>query len=600
MPGKTENFLLAFSAAALLAAAGPGLCAAGRRPSVVLVVIDSLRADRISPYGYKKSSTPALGKFAGRAAIFENARANSNWTAPSFASILTGRRPFSHGLLGHGDSLPDGIPTLQSVLAAAGYETAAFLTGLPGRPEFGLTRGFGHVEAESGASMKSHADAAAAWASALPADRDFFILLHGNDTHHPYRCYSGPGAPKADYPEFNREFIRYYNGIPGWDLARLAPAVWERALSLKGDGRFLSSVSDSYDACVSLEDSALAGLLAGLGEAGGRPLLVIVTSDHGDLLGEHGLLGHEQEFFEPLARVPLMISYPGGEGGQRVSAPAEHVDILPAVCRAAALACPAGIDGREPGESAGAGEGWAAAGGGGINHRKIVRNAAYSDGKIKISMRNGRWRLYDLAADPGETADAVYEKPAEFLKAASAYLSFSGAGSPGAIPPPPAENAGGCFEPFPSLPDLPASAGGCALAGLEAMRLVFSGRYEDAFAGLAISSCPAHDIQRQRAALALLRGAIGEAFPGGCGDCRFTALPGSWKVEKGSFTVVYRGDSGLECRNSEGGQVSEPGCAAPAAEMLNCIEKYRFRENGGRGPRGESLENALRKAGYLP
>ncbi len=162
-------------AAAGLGAATPAFCASQpRRPSVVLVILDAVRADRTSPYGYTRSSGTGLGKLAGEASVFENAYANSNWTGASVASILTGRRPFSHGLVSRINTLSEEIPTIQSVLALNGYETAAFFTGLPGEAAYGLSRGFGHIVASEGERpLSRHVAAALEWEKTLPPGKIF-------------------------------------------------------------------------------------------------------------------------------------------------------------------------------------------------------------------------------------------------------------------------------------------------------------------------------------------------------------------------------------------------------------------------------------------
>ncbi|MFH1618829.1 MAG: sulfatase [bacterium] len=602
-------FIIFVVLAGLPAAGSLAITQTQRRPSVVLVILDAVRADRIGPYGYLQSTTPALNRFAKEAVVFENAYANSNWTGASIASMLTGRRPFSHGLLGHYDVLPESARTIQAVMSENGYETAAFFTGLPGEPQYGLSRGFDHIEAESDCPMSRHVSEAIEWKRKLPPEKDFFILLHGNDAHNPYSCPGKVPGNKAEFPEVDGDFILYYNdSFPGWDLHNLDPVKWEKALSYRGNASFLSAVSDAYDRCVSREDGDISLLLHGLDGSGERPLLVIITADHGELLGEHGFLGHGWQLFEPLVRIPLLIRFPGRPGGQRIRAVAEHVDLLPTICQVVGIACPGGLDGKDlpsAEEKADKPLKWSAASGGGRsgkNYRTVVRTAAFSDNGKKISLSNSQWKLFDLAADPGETRDVAGKRPAEFLKLASDYLVFSGAESVTNKAPYPEKNSGDCFQHKPALlPDSSADARACSRARLETSKLARAGDFDAAAAQLAGSDCSPADKLRGEKVLNLVRRAITARRPGDREGYGFSTFPGRWEVQKDGFTVIYSKGEGFECKNDEGLSVAEPVCIPLASAMLNCIEKYRFdnEESNRNKSRNHRLEEALKKAGYL-
>ena len=216
------------------------------------------------PDGYAGSATPALSKLAKQGVVFENAYANSNWTAAAVASMLTGKRPFSHGLLSYMDSLSPDIPVIQSVLSENGYETAAFLAGLPAEAPYGLSRGFGHIHTlfeEELHAMSRLVPAAVEWEKSLSPEKDFFMFLHADDAHSPYRCSPGTYVKNGKFPEANSEFATYYNGFPGFDLHKLDLEKWKQALSYRGNTAFLSNLSNAYDRCVSRLDKDLAALL---------------------------------------------------------------------------------------------------------------------------------------------------------------------------------------------------------------------------------------------------------------------------------------------------------------------------------------------------
>lgn len=568
-----------------------------RRPSVVLVILDSVRADHTSPYGYSPSATPALGKLAEQSFVFENAHADSNWTGSSFASILTGKRPFSHGLIDRFDGLPKDALTIQSVLSRNGYETAAFFTGLPGEQQYGLSRGFSRFLA-TGASypLSMQVSDALMWQKNLPPEKDFFMLIHGNDAHFPYDCSENSLLKTGGFSTVDGDFIRYYNNFPGWDLRELDPAKWKMALSYRGNPAFLSAVSAAYDTCISREDNDIASLLGGLGTAGGRPLLIIITADHGDLFGEHGLLGHGQIVSEPLVRVPLLIRFPDGRGARRVRNLAEHVDLLPTVCGAAGIACPAGLDGKDLSSSGGKAAGslkWAAAGGWDWN------DTAFSDNGKKIMQSVAKWELYDLPSDPGEIKNISKDRPAEFLKAASGYLSFSGAGKLLDSPPLSEESEESCAMNFQLTPRKGLwGVTPCERARVEASLLARAGDFDGASAKLRNSSCAPAAVLADEETLKLIRQTPYQVNFTARKGYLFSTIRGKWKMKKDGFSAVYTEKNGLVCETIKGSPAAGPGCIPPAAALLNCVEKYRFplRKAGTPDP---ALKRIFRAAGYF-
>ncbi len=271
--------------------------------NVLLVTIDTLRADALSSYG-GQAGTPNLDALAASGVRFTFAHAHAVVTLPSHTSILTGRLPYEHGMRDNsGFRVKDGTATLATRLKAEGFATGAFVGGFTLTKRFGLTAGFDvyddRMPALTGAMAVSmperRADAVVAsaveWIAAQPGR--FFSWVHVFDPHAPYE----PPEPYA---------------------ARYASAP--------------------YYGEVAWVDQALAPLFARLATLP-RPTLVIVTSDHGESLGEHGELTHGMFAYEPTLRVPLIVARVDGAGAPRsagaiINTPVRHIDIAPTVLEA--------------------------------------------------------------------------------------------------------------------------------------------------------------------------------------------------------------------------------------------------------------------------
>jgi arylsulfatase A-like enzyme len=299
---------------ALALAAGAGLLwwlrpgSTGPSPAdqnVLLITIDTLRADALGSYG-GRASTPNLDRLAARGRRFTFAHAHSVMTLPSHTTILTGRLPFDHGIRDNsGYRVKEGTATLATRLKAAGYATGAFVAAFPLTKRFGLTLGFDEYDDQipemRGAGVldvpERRADAvvsrAQAWIDKQPGR--FFGWVHVFDPHSPY-------TPPDEY------------------LAR--------------------HPDRPYDAEVSWTDAALGPLLDRLAVLP-RPTLVIVTSDHGESLGEHGELTHGMFAYEPTLRVPLIVATIGGSqaasAGAAIDAPARLIDVAPTILEAAGV-----------------------------------------------------------------------------------------------------------------------------------------------------------------------------------------------------------------------------------------------------------------------
>jgi arylsulfatase A-like enzyme/Flp pilus assembly protein TadD len=284
----------------------------GPASDVVLITLDTVRADALGFSGGRKVETPVLDRLAREGLVFDRARASNVVTLPSHANILTGLYPHQHGVRDNtGFRLPPSIPTLATVLSERGWATGAFVAAFPLDSRYGLDRGFEiyddsyppgaspydfEVRERSAGEVIS---AARAWFDGQRG-RKRFLWVHLYDAHAPYRP---PAAFAKRYPD------------------------------------------DPYLAEVASIDAALEPLLSGIRASGGSPL-VVVTSDHGEALGDHGELTHGLFAYESTLRVPLVVWWPGRVAPERTARPASHVDVFPTVVEAVGSPPPAGLAGR--------------------------------------------------------------------------------------------------------------------------------------------------------------------------------------------------------------------------------------------------------------
>lgn len=320
---------------------GPETAADRTVRSVLLISIDTLRADRLSAFGYGRESAPALTQLARRSAIFTSHRNNGGATLPSHMTMMTGLRPTVHGVgTGGYYELGRAIPTLAETLERAGFATAAFVDGGWMLGRFGFSRGFSIYDDEGG-GLERTLPKASSWLSAHGAE-PFFLFVHTYDVHSkagdvPYSCAGGfedrfidESAPRFDgcrQGKCGTELLRWVN-----DRVR-ANELEARSVLSREDARFLS---DRYDGCIGRADQLLGRFLAEQ-EVSGRldSALVIVTSDHGEEFLEHGMFLHQQGGYEEHARIPLIVAFPDGRfEGRRVDAPTAMIDLMPTILEA--------------------------------------------------------------------------------------------------------------------------------------------------------------------------------------------------------------------------------------------------------------------------
>jgi arylsulfatase A-like enzyme len=372
-----------------------------RLPNVVLVSVDTLRADHLGCYGYAPPTTPAIDRFRQDAVLFAEAISQAPSTLPSHASIFTSLVPQHHGAaLTKGRPLPRAAVTLAEVLRDQGYATRAVASGAQLAAVYGLGQGF-QVYREVTPWTRFEEVVRRGLDLADRTREPFFLFLHTYEVHHPY-------TPDAE--RLARFDAGYAGELPDHIPVAMLAAISEERQRIGADD--LRHIVATYDAEISSMDAAFGALVEGLQERGlYEDSLIVLTSDHGEEFGEHGSVGwHAHTLFDELLRVPLLVKLPAREhaGGQVASA-VRSIDIAPTVLAVAGLPAPAQFSGRSllpflrreatPPLPAVV---WRET----MSHEKGVFAGLRTDGwKLHAN------RLYDLRSDPHERDDRAGENP---------------------------------------------------------------------------------------------------------------------------------------------------------------------------------------------
>jgi arylsulfatase A-like enzyme len=383
------------------------------RPNILLIVADTLRADRLSSYGYHKRTTPNLDTLARRGVRFAQAFSQANATEPSFTTLLSGMDPLSHGVVGHfGARGPtvDFTP-LPGLLRNAGYRTAAVDNlGRWIRNGFDRYTTFFYEDSvpPPGTQLRTAeevTDLAIASLTELADAEPYFLMVHYWDPHTPY-------LPPPPYDAALVDPSAY--GAPSaLDQVSFFPPLREYFQRWIPDGFTINDVLGQYDGEVAYLDEHIGRLLQ-FADTVSDPesTLTIFTSDHGEGLGEHGIFFAHYALYDQLIHVPLIFTWPGTlPPAREVDGLVRHIDVLPSLLGLLDLPRPDWVDGasvvkhmRDP------------------NHGPVETPIVFScEGtwQVKLSARTERWKLihtplpdyqdsptyelYDLLDDPGES-----------------------------------------------------------------------------------------------------------------------------------------------------------------------------------------------------
>ncbi|MFN7975436.1 MAG: sulfatase [Acidobacteriota bacterium] len=384
---------------------GPAATGEARGPSIVLVLIDTLRADRVGAYGSADGTTPFLDRLSRSGTAFSDNLSHASWTKSETASILSSLPPAVHGAGPEGGALADDVLTLPEALTADGYRTLGFSTNGVVSPTFGLSQGFSefryvastrpriqafygldgirflggvlgapiYLSSAYGATADVAVDAVSR-RLARGIDGPAFLYVHLMDPHSPYLSPPGRGL--------SRRTLNY---------------VGRRA-----------STEAAYDAEVAFADAEIERLRRTLGRnAAFEGCIFAVTSDHGEEFYEHGNISHGKTLYEEMLRVPLVVCAPGSQPSL-VTHRVRGIDLAPALLARAGLPIPSAFQGQDPLDPPVAGPMVHQEDFGG-RHLRALR-----DGDLKLIAHVGTStpydELYDLSVDPREQHDLVRER----------------------------------------------------------------------------------------------------------------------------------------------------------------------------------------------
>ncbi len=409
-------------AGALVYLADPTLLAPSRRrpPNLVLVSIDTLRADHLSLYGYSRRTSPGIDAWAKDAVVFRRAVVQATTTLPSHTSLFTGLDAIRHGV--HRSPAPPGLTGLAAHLRRSGWRTVARTGGGYLHPHFGLNRGFERFSFHR-AGVDRTGELATGMATVLPwleelRDEPFFLFLHTYEVHGPYRPrapFLAELAPEVKPPGLAWQVAETSSAATGYRVMREGRYIY-RGEDPNGPGLGSASPAEAaalYDSSIRYVDGEIASLFAELERLGlAEDTVVVVTSDHGEAFGEHGEGGHGY-LHDNNALVPLIVRAPGVGPGREVIQQVRSVDILPTVLDLLGAPPLPDIDGvslrpaltgKVVPELPRFATTYAANTGYGL--------ALRTDDLLELILDNSVWSpyqgtssLYDLAADPGESRD---------------------------------------------------------------------------------------------------------------------------------------------------------------------------------------------------
>ncbi len=332
-----------------------GACGQDRRPpNILLIVIDTLRADHLSAYGYSRPTSPHIDALARSGALFEDASSVSSHTRPATASMLTGLYPAVHGAVGFQGSVSPDVRTLAEALGEAGYRTVGFHRNGNISERFGFGRGFDlWVGVEKGVWRKlrretpkevplriSWIDDSLVTEKALDffseaGESPFFLYLHLADPHDPY-------TPPKDSDLFPADPLtptaELFYQQPVRSATQEKPVLNRLRLGrLPLDDLTRRQVVELYDAEIAASDAQVGRILTGLAESGlSDETVVLLTSDHGEEFWEHGDLGHGHSHYQELLHVPFIVAGPG-IAPRRLDTPVSLIDLAPTILDFAGL-----------------------------------------------------------------------------------------------------------------------------------------------------------------------------------------------------------------------------------------------------------------------
>ncbi len=362
---------------------------------LILISLDTLRADRVGMHRAGRPLMPSVERLADDGVLFEQCYAHAPSTLPSHASIMTSLLPPHHGAYyARKSKLAPGVITIAELLSRAGYRTASFNDGGQLAATWGLDRGFDRYESdvvkretESGGIVRDYrlilaVKKAIGW---LEEDdsRPFFVFLHSYEVHHPYT------PSEADVEALGEAALGYRKRVSVDQLR----AINEGRLLVNDEER--RHIQDAYNAEVLSADRAVGHLVSKLKEMGlYEDTMIVFTSDHGEEFDEHGKIGwHSHSLHDELLHVPLIIKFPRGRFGEtRVTTQVRSIDIAPTVLAHLGIESPPQFIGKDLSSRADSGWQW---------ELPVLSYQDTPEGMDYWSLREKRWKLY-------------YDRPSDF------------------------------------------------------------------------------------------------------------------------------------------------------------------------------------------
>jgi len=390
------------------------------RPDVVLVSIDTLRADHLSSYGYSRPTSPFLDRLAAEGTRFANARSASPWTLPAHCTLLSGQLPSTHKVVEDTLSLDPRTPVLPELFRAQGWATGGFVASLYVSRVFGFDRGFErfedfgvHSEAKN-LGGEVHAsqvvDAALAWWKQQQPGRPVFLFVHVYDVHYNY----DPPPP----------YDTMFDRAPRPSDPRYRSYAFFKQHPL--DEEQLDHQIAQYDEAIRYVDDQLARLDAALRAAGRRPRWVVLA-DHGEEFGERGSWGHAHTLYAEQLHVPLIVAGPGVERGRVVVEPVGNHDVAPTVAGWIGAASGLLADGRDlasvlhggapPARSFPA-----------ETSRFTTNRVSLLEGPLRLDwdLAADRAELFEPPTDPHERRDLAEQRPDDVARLKARLLEILG------------------------------------------------------------------------------------------------------------------------------------------------------------------------------
>ena len=383
--------------------------------NVIVIGVDTLRADHVHAFGYPLPTTPNIDRLVARGYAFTNAISASNWTVPSFMSIMTGVYPSVHKVvnkysvftaqtqtLSSLQTLSPQIRTLAQALKSAGYATGGFTGDAGVSGSFGFKQGFDeYTDEKTFGGLANSETHALSWLDGLQKGQKFFMFFHGYDLHGQFNL------PQDERTFVPADYKGPYTGSPV-EQAKLREDQLSAPLSLTpADVAFWKGL---YDSKIHAADAQIGEFLSELDKRGLlKNTIVIVLADHGEEYYEHGGIDHGQSLYDELIHVPIIIDLPQAAGGVAVSAQVSSMDVAPTILQmlnvASDPAYAAQLEGQSlvpylSGEKTVGRDVFIESDYRDFLHERGVRTA---DGWMYIrNFVNGKEELYDLNADPGE------------------------------------------------------------------------------------------------------------------------------------------------------------------------------------------------------